>query len=217
MVSFALGYVGNFLFYVIQFFQLMWVSTNSFYNKRLLNLKCELFNNKIITHGFYDKEEKCYMVIYDYDNLMTLLYLYFYKLLFNRGVSALPVFGNTPRDLASDRFIFVGSFIKNNVQYNAIIDGESGKLYNPTEIYKKNFIYCIIDDKYDITHLCEHYRNSLMVNQSITSEDMMAILIMLSKRKDWIENAELTEFKLMMDDNFEELVFKAKDKLIINR
>ena len=217
MVVYSLKYVGNFVFYVIQFFQFVWFSMNSFYNKRLLELKYKLFNNKIITHGFYDKEEKCYMVIYDYDNLFTLLYLYFYKLLCKKTASALPVFNNTPRDLASDRFIFVGSFIKNNVQYFTIIDGDSGKLYNPNENFTQTFIYCIIDDKYDLTHLFEQYKNSIMINSTIICEDIIAILIMLSKRKKWIENTKLEELKMMMDDTFEELVFKAKDKLIINR
>lgn len=217
MVVFSLGYVGNSIFTLIQFLQFLYISVNTFYNKNVMKLKCNLFNNKIITHGFYDKSEKCYMVIYDYDNIFTLLYLYFYKLLFNKSVSALPVFKDTPKDLASERFIFVGSFIKNNQQYYAIIDDISGKEYNIENVFKQTFIYCTVDDKYDLTHLFEQYKSSILINQTIICEDMLAILIMLSKRKDWINNAQLEELKLMMDDNFDELVFKAKDKLIINR
>jgi hypothetical protein len=106
---------------------------------------------------------------------------------------------------------------KNNIQYFAIIDEDSGKLYNPEEHFNQTFIYCIVDDKYDLTHLFDQYKNSIMINKSITCEDMIAIFIMLSKRKEWIENANCEEIKMMMDDKFEELVFKAKDKLIINR
>lgn len=216
MATFALGYVSNSLVTLIQFFQMIWLLITTKYNKRLLDLKCYLFDNRIITHGFYDKEEKCYMLIYDYDNLYTLMYLFLCKYFLNRCEFTMPVFGNTPRDLASDRFIFVGSYLKNKKQYYAILDEDNGKMFDPTKEVNIGFVYCIVDEKYDLTHLFEKYKSSLILNQTILCEDILAILILLSKRKEWIENAQLDQLKIMMDDKFEELVFKAKDKLIIN-
>ncbi len=216
MITFRLGYIGEYFLFLIQFFQMLWVRSSVFYDKRVMDMKCYLFNNKIITHGFYDKQEKCYMLIYDYDNVLTLFYLFLMKVILNRCEFVMPVFKNTPRDLASDRFIFVGSFLKNGKQYYAILDDMNGKLYEPDKVITKSFIYCIVDDKYDVTHLCEKYKTSILLNQTIICEDLLAILIMLSKKKEWIDNARLEEVKLMLDDKFEELVFKAKDNLIIN-
>ena len=219
MVSAVVTYAGYSILSVFQFFVCIWQYLQEKKDQTKTYLKGCVLDGMVVTYGFYDKEQKCYMLLYDYDRFWMLVWLYIKCIILKYRVMMVPVHVNSPKDLASERFIFVGFFMKERKQYHAILDADGASHYNcelDTTQKTKDFVYCIADDKYDLTHLFEKYKYSLSLNTTILCEDMILIMLSLSNKMILLRDDKLEELKLMYENDLIELVFKGTDRLIIN-
>lgn len=218
MVAVLIGYAGYTLLCVFQFFLNIWQYLQQKADDVRTNIKKSMFEDMVVSYGFYDKEHKCYMTLYDFDHLWTLVWLYIKYNVFKRRTLFVPIFDTTPKDLASERFVFVGSFVKEGNQYYTILDADSASRYDYHDDTPSNnrFVYCIADDKCDLTHMFEKYHYSLSLNKTILCEDIISIMLFLSNKSEWMRDAKLEQLKLMYENDLNEIVFKGEDRLDIN-
>jgi hypothetical protein len=168
------------------------------------NLKCKYFNNKFINISLYDYHNKKYITLYNYDNPFKLLY----AIIFNHQL--IDIYYN---NIFTNDFIYVYTYIKNYKIYKVIsktfIKSEILDKYN--DLSSNNFIYCILDDKYDVTHYFNDFKSSALLNNEILTEDFIYVL-----SKYYNENKfKYSQLKIMMDYDYNEYIYKEKDILNI--
>jgi hypothetical protein len=172
----------------------------------LTNFKYNNFNNKILHYAIYNIKTHKYKDIYSYDNILYLLYLWITGYIFCLiDIQNLSFINN-------DELILC-TFIKNNNIYKIITDK-----INYNVLIQKNinnmpkFIYCILDDNDDITHYFEDFKTSIFINKNIETQCYINAIFHFNKKN--ICMNENSQLKLMLDDDYAEKIFKAKDILI---
>jgi hypothetical protein len=177
---------------------------NIIYYTYSYNLKCKYFNNKFINISLYDYHNKKYITLYNYDKPFKLLY----AIIFNHQLIDINY-----NNIFTNDFIYVYTYIKNYKIYKVLsktfIKSEILDKYNDLSI--NNFIYCILDDKYDVTHYFNDFKSSALLNNEILTEDFIYVL-----SKYYNENKfKYSQLKIMMDYDYNEYIYKEKDILNI--
>lgn len=173
----------------------------------LKHFKCSYFNNKILHLATYSTITQRYTDCYNYDTFFKLLY----NIMISRNMMDVKNLCFT-----SDDIVMIYSFPRNNKIYKVI----SNKRISTDDMdrlalaHKKcHFIYCVVDDK-DITHYLMDFKESIYLNDTMKTSTYVNALSHYYKNNIWMnENSYL---KLMMDTDYTEKVFKAKDILNIN-
>jgi hypothetical protein len=197
----------NFLFNIYNYIINFYFRIELFYKIYSHSFKCKYFNNKIIKISLYDSYNHKYTNLYNYNSIYKLIYSY----LFNHNLINIDnqcIFAND--------FIYIYTYIKNNKIYNVIANTfiESDKLDEIDLIYiNSDFIYAVVDNKYDITHYLHDFKSSLYINKIINTADFVYALSRYYN--DSINLNKYSELNIMMDNDYNEHIFKEKDILNI--
>jgi len=177
------------------------------YQKNVTLFKCTHFDSKILHLAVYDTITKTYTECYNYDNVINLL--------FAKGIVDVSDL-DFPENL-----VLIYTFPFNGKIYRVISNKPvNTQILDETEIDTEhiNFIYCILsepdsEDK-DITHYFMDFKESIYINDSIQTCTYVNALSHYYKKDIWMnENCCL---KLIMDNDYNEKIFKEKDILNIN-
>ena len=189
---------------------LMWLNSiagylmylNDYLNNQILLLKNSLIDGYFIQFAFYDKQIERMIWIYDYNNLFYLIILWMDIHLSNVYKYLIP-YGKM--HLLSSNQVFVGSYMKDGKQQYEFGDFTESQ-------GSAKFLYCVLDNAYDVTREFELFKSSILSNKSLTCKDVLNLLNLFFHRKYNVnDNSEL---KIVMDNTFTELTFKSKDMLI---
>lgn len=171
------------------------------------NVKSEMFNNYIITYGYYDKQTKKSIIFYNYDNIFYILYLFFLSLFYgnyleNKCIGINENYVNYLKDNKNKDIIPFGVYYKDSIKHGFINNIDISN--NDT---KNKVLYAIVDDSHNFSYYFEMFFNSLKRNIYVTYED--AIIIFTS-----ILNMEYNLFKkivIYFIDKYEEKVYNKDD------
>jgi len=199
-------------FYIINLYINIYNLFNNSYNNSLLYMKNKVFEEKIISYGFYDINKKKYKWIYDYDKVYLIIWLYT-KYLLNIKNHLLNL--DTSLDF-KENIIFITSHIYKNKQYYTIFNKEIYRdYYNYLGEYKINFIYSCLDDNYDLTQEFNKFKKSILLNKYLKNKDIILTISNFSYKKTKLnENSIL---KLMTDNDYIEKQYNNNDILIIKK
>jgi hypothetical protein len=177
---------------------------NEYINNQILKLKNYLGDKHYIQFAFYDIHQERMMWIYNYDNIFYLLMLWIDMYLSNIYKYLIP-YGKICY-LNKDQIV-VGSYMNNGKQLYEF--GNPVPKQNPAK-----FIYCIVNNDYDVTKEFELFKTSIFANKTLSCKDVLIIIqLFFDRNYKVLDNIEL---KLVMDDTFSEITFKGKDLLILN-
>jgi len=184
----------------------------------LSNLKNQFiskyFNDKILHLALYYNHS--YITIYNYDSIYMLLYIWLFNL-YNK-YSMMYVLDTSYIDLGPDDLLLF-SYVKNNKINRKIITEElRHKSERECEYEIKpqdpKFIYAIVDESLDMTQDFEDFKDFILLNKKLSVYDIVFIMSSFNKIK--FNKNKNFNLKIMLDNNYDELVFKAEDLLLIN-
>jgi hypothetical protein len=121
-------------------------------------------------------------------------------------------------DLGPDDLLLF-SYVKNNKINRKIITEElRHKSERECEYEIKpqdpKFIYAIVDESLDMTQDFEDFKDFILLNKKLSVYDIVFIMSSFNKIK--FNKNKNFNLKIMLDNNYDELVFKAEDLLLIN-
>lgn len=182
-----------------------YLQLNDYYNNQILKLKNYLGDKHYIQFAFYDKYQERMIWIYNYNNILYLLTLWIDIHLSNIYKYLMPY--GTTYFLNIDQIV-VGSYMSNGKQMY-----EFGEPIIKNKKHMK-FIYCVVNNDYDVTREFELFKTSILLNKTLTCKDVLIIINSFFGKG--YKVSEDVELKLVMDDTFSEITFKGKDLLILN-
>ena len=188
----------------MDFFISFTVKLDDYVQNQILRFKNLFFDGYYIKLGFYDKTTKRINWLYDYDNI---LYLLFESYVFK---SVIIPYGK--ESITSHDHVLIGSYMKNGKQLYEFRELSSSD--NELSDIKVNFLYCVLANYYDVTREFEHLKISIMNNKSLTCEDILLMVNMCFHKKLQVNNN--VELKIAMDDSFDEITFKSNETLILH-
>ena len=165
------------------------------------------YNEKVLHLALYYKHS--YITIYNYDNIYILIYIWLFNLYKNYSMLCICNLDDIPLDIDD---ILMISYVKDNKINRKFINYE---LTQNLENHKSQpkFIYAIVDETIDMTQDFENFKELILINKKLSVYDI--IFMMSSFKNKFIKNNNL-KLKIMLDNNYDELVFKAEDLLLIN-
>jgi hypothetical protein len=196
----------KYIFMLFDYLIRSWAFSTSFVNQKVFNFKSNVFKGYYIKYGVFDKESKRFFWIYDYDSLLWTFLVWLENGLSEKH-SLIPI---SYAKITNDQYVCIGSYIEDDKQVCEFHDVEMQYQHK----LETKFIYCVVDDSIDMTHEFQHFRESIVKNTTLSCKDILILLCYFySKNYTCKEDFNL---KLIMDDTFHELSFKANDKLIIH-
>jgi hypothetical protein len=112
-------------------------------------------------------------------------------------------------DLGPDDLLLI-SYVKDN-KINRKIITEELRSESKRDVNQK-FIYAIVDESLDMTQEFEDFKDFILLNKKLSVYDIVFMISSFNKTN-LNKNFNL---KIMLDNNYDELVFKAEDLLLIN-
>jgi hypothetical protein len=103
--------------------------------------------------------------------------------------------------------IFLGSFIHGGKQFYEFGTGPKKKMQN-------TFVYCVLANVYDMTREFDKMKDSIATNKTMTARDIITMLSLFFQKQ--VVFAPNDKLKIMIDDSFNELSFKANDTLLLH-
>jgi hypothetical protein len=171
------------------------------------NIKGELFNDYIVTYGYHDREHNRSIMLYNYDNIFTIFYLFILSL-FNITVLNKKCLRTSEyiEDAKNSDIIPFGIYYDNGIKHGFIrsIDGSN-------KPYKNKVLYAIINGKHNLSSYFELFYHSLKKNINYTYAEIISIFMRLLS----IESEIYENIVIFFIDKYEENTFKKEDKLII--
>lgn len=162
------------------------------------------FNEKVLHIAIYYNHS--YITIYNYDSIYMLMYIWFFNLY--KAYTMLHISNLNEIPLAPDDILLI-SYVKDNKINRKIITEENKNEIKAVE----KFIYAIVDDHIDMTQDFEDFKDFILLNKNLSVYD---IIFMMSSFKNKTNLNNNLKLKIMLDNNYDELVFKAEDLLLIN-
>lgn len=134
------------------------------------------------------------------------MYIWFFNLYNKYTMLYLENIENIP--LEKDDILII-SYVKDNKINRKIINED---LNQEIKAVGQKFIYAIVDDHIDMTQDFEDFKDFILLNKKLSVYDIVFMISSFNK-KNVNNNFNL---KIMLDNNYDELVFKAEDLLLIN-
>ena len=162
------------------------------------------FNEKVLHIAIYYNQS--YITIYNYDSIYMLLYIWFFNLY--KTYSMLYLENLEHIDIGPDDLLLI-SYVKDNKINRKIITEE---LRHEIKAVEQKFIYAIVDESLDMTQDFEDFKDFILLNKKLSVYDIVFMMSSFNKKN---VNKDF-KLKIMLDNNYDELVFKAEDLLLIN-
>lgn len=162
------------------------------------------FDNKVLHLGIYHNHS--YTTIYNYDSIYMLLYIWFFNLY--KTYSMLYLENLEHIDIGPDDILLI-SYVKDNKINRKIITEENK---NEINAVTAKFIYAIVDESLDMTQDFEDFKDFILLNKKLSVYDIVFMMSSFNKKN---VNKDF-KLKIMLNNNYDELVFKAEDLLLIN-
>jgi hypothetical protein len=197
---------------IIDFFFKIGFYLITYCNNSLNEMKYSIFNGYFISYAIFQVDEKKFIWIYNYDKPWNIIYLYFmYILGFDIPNNLISI--NNAINLNKMNYIIVASYILNNKQeYIMTDDLNINNLYENQ--VKEKFIYVTLDESCDLTHEFEKFKYYILFNKYLECRDFVTILQIFFNNIETIKND--STLKLMIDDTYDEKIYKGNDLLLIN-
>lgn len=167
------------------------------------NIKNDFFDGYIITYGIYNKNNCKTIILYDYDSLFWLLYIFFcslfqYNFLENRCIKKIDYKENKIEEL-----LHFGVYYTSNNKYGFI-----NKITENEWVYKNKILFIVINNAINMIKYFHLFHRSIKDNIVYTYEELINIFSALFNINinDTIEN--ITVFFM---DKCEENTFKKED------
>lgn len=178
------------------------------------NIKSEMFNNYVITYGYYDKKTRKSIIFYNYDNIFYILYLSFSSLFYgnyleNKCIGINENYVNYLKDNKNKDIVPFGVYYKDSVKHGFINNIDISN--NDT---KNKVLYAIVDDLYNFSYYFEMFFNSLKRNIHITYEDAIIIFTSILDKQLFNIGSSNNLFKkivIFFIDKYEENVYNKDD------
>lgn len=168
------------------------------------------YNNKILHLAIYNNISNSYISIYNYDNICMLLYIWFFNLYKKYNMLYIENIYHITLDLGKNDMMII-SYVKDNNIHKMIMNYELRN--QEIDTVQPKFIYAILDETTDMTQDFEDFKDFILHNKTCYVDD---IIFMISSFKNKNKTKEFKILKIMLDNNYDELVFKAEDILLIN-
>lgn len=200
----------------IDFFLKIWLYFTVGFRNTLNSFKYSLFDGYLISYALFNTNEKKFLWIYNHDKPWTIIYFYIlYILGFNIHDNLISVHDDI-NNLIGDHYIIVGAYILNKEQKYIMADDFN--IINPSsegdDEIKQKFIYVTLDECCDLTHEFEKFKYFILFNKYLQCRDFVMIMQLFFNNDETITNDSV--LKLMMDDTYDEKIYKEKDLLLIN-
>ena len=193
----------SFLLILLDFFVTRLTNVIDYTNNQFFKWKCNACDNHYIRIALYDINHDRIIWIYDYDSIWGLVLFWFRtkpKLIPYDQYSMINPGG----------FIVVGSYIKNGKQHYGFWPASQSSVL----ISSDKFIYCVLENAYDLTREFDMMKDCILNNKELLTKHIVNMVsLFFDKGFCMHENEQL---KIVMDDTFEELTFKANDVLFIH-
>jgi hypothetical protein len=171
------------------------------------NIKSELFNDYIVTYGYYDRKHQNTILLYNYDTLFAVLYLFILSLFnFNCLNKRCIKSSEYIEDSKNSQIIPFGVYYNEGVKHGFI-----RSLDESNKPYKNKVLYAIINDKHNLSYYFELFYHSLKKNVYYSYEEIISIFMCLLN----IEKEIYESIVIFFVDKYEEKSFKKEEKLII--
>lgn len=176
------------------------------------HMKHSLFNEYFIKYAIYNRKSKDFTLVYDYDKFYIIIWLYIKKLLnirirFNKLISI-----NLQENKENSDYIIIGSYFLNKKQECTMFYKNKNIISIKDRNKNKNkFIYCVLDEKYNLTVEFEKFSDFILLNKDLTCYDIVKMIQLFYYNLCTINNSIL---KIMIDDYIEKS-YKEKDILLI--
>jgi len=197
-------------------YQKIKVNTNNFVNKNL--------DGYVIYYALYSTEDKNCAVLYDYRGFWQRVYLMLYKLLLQIFydldlvyTGRLFKYENVIENIDNLSSFFVDCAIVSYVQHQQIhhellTNEDMSPSTSSSETPK--FVFAVFNDgteDHDFTHTFNLYRKGIIACKKMTCLDIMIVLCKVCQN----DSVDLSDFtlKCMMDNTFNEIVFKDNDTI----
>lgn len=187
----------------------LFINFCEYVNNQIHDFKCKHFENKVLHLAIYNKKYNRFVEIYNRDNIFILFFYWIF------GLSQHRLQDVRGLDFSIDE-VMICSFVKEHQLFKIVTD-KSVDFKVMSNLKRKphdtKFIYCILDGTHDITHYFEDFIVSILMNKTLTCKCYVNALSHFYKKDIWMTPE--SELKLMLDNTYEEKVFKENDPLII--
>lgn len=202
---------------IIEFFMKLGFYVYDGFQYIINTMKHKLFDGYLISYAIYNPTCKTFTWIYNYDKPIIIIWLYiqYYFNILNIKLIPLPLIFD---DLIDNKYI-IASYLLNKKQKYLMFDNSiaiPGVLYNKIQKInnKYKYIYCILDETYDLTREFEKFKQYILLNKFLTCHDIIKIITLFSCNI--VDITKDSILKIMMDDNFNEQLYKDNDILVIH-
>ena len=178
-------------------------------HKYVLKLKTKMVGHNFLQYALYNKETKQFIWIYNYDSFLSLCFLLL-KYMCKVPVLLIPI---DSEPVTQHSYVIVTSYINNGVIQYQFTDVSSQNMPINTD-HTSKFVYCVIDDDYDVTHAFDLFHDSISKSSALTCQDIINIIFMFLYHKRYSITSH-SVVKVMLDDKFVELTFKGNERLIL--
>ena len=196
-------------------YQKIKVKTNNFVNSNL--------DGYVIYYALYSTEDQNCAVLYDYRSFWQRVYLLIYKLLlqvlYNQELvytGRLFKYENVIENVDNLSSFFVDcavvSYVQNQQIHHEWLTIEDTTSTSITDIPK--FVFAVFNDgtdDHDFTQPFNLFRKGIISSKKMTCLDIMTVLRKVYKNKS-IDLSDIT-LKCMLDNTFDEIVFKDNDTI----
>jgi hypothetical protein len=201
---------------IIDFFFKIWFYFTVGCRNTLNSMKYSVFNRYLISYAIFNLDENKFLWIYNYDKPWSIIYMYFlYILGFDTHNNLISVEDDI-NNLVGEHYIIVGSYILNKTQkyimaddFNIINLSSEGD-----DKIKEKFIYVTLDESCDLTHEFEKFKYFILFNKYLQCRDFVTIMQLFFNNNETIKDDSV--LKLMIDNTYDEKIYKGKDLLLIN-
>ncbi len=190
----------------VQFFFETWDYAKLYLHHRFLMVQQAFFEDYFMTFGVYDRVNEEFVVLYKYDTPMRFLHVVLKSLFVPKRELLLSTADVDAYVQDTEKYIKIGSYFDGNGLHYML---NQHKRCNP----RSKFVYCILNDAIDLTHEFESFKEPLLLNTTLTVEDIVLLLLHYVGRSSLLEKEDVSNLKLMQDDTFEEKSFKGMDLL----
>lgn len=162
-------------------------------------MKIKAFENHWIYYAVYDVGTKRYILVYDYDNFLSILFFYIFRYWLGFYMSQLITF-NDIATFKHTQLVAIIYYIQNSHD-KYIIHNEHTS--NETEV-GYSVLYAYTDTGEDITHEVEKFKSTIFKSGLFAQDIYNTIMGFKGKKTQKIEY-----IKYMTDENFNEQVLTA--------